>query len=81
MVGEALCGIVTAHALYIISHHNILLCDPPLSEYKEYSKFSKFSDNSKYSEFSDNSEFSEFSKRSEFSENSKFSEFNITPLM
>ena len=27
--------------LYITSYHNNLLCDPPLSEYNEYSKFSE----------------------------------------
>jgi hypothetical protein len=48
MVGVELCGIVTAHALYIMSYHNNLLCDPPLSEYNEYLEFFeffKFSDN------------------------------------
>ena len=79
MRGVGLCGIVTAHPLYIISHHNILLCDPPLSEYNEYSKFSEFFKFSENSKFSDNSKFSEFSKRSKFSENSKFSELYITP--
>ena len=34
-----LCGIVTAHALYIINIMSLLLCHPPLSEYNEYSKF------------------------------------------
>ena len=64
-----LCGIVTAHALYITFIMSLLLCHPPLSEYNEYSKFSEYFKFSEFFKFSDNSEFSEYSKRSEFSEN------------
>ena len=79
MVGVELCGIVTAHALYIIFIMSLLLCDPPLSEYKEYLKYFKFSENSKFFKFSEYSKFFEFFKRSKFSENSKFFELYITP--
>ena len=74
VVGVELCGIVTAHPLYIISHHNVLLCDPPLSEYNETSEFSE------YFKFSEYSEFSEYLKRSEFFENLEFSELYITSI-
>jgi hypothetical protein len=41
VVGVELCGIVTAPAPHVNAYHNVLLCDPPLSEYNEYSKFSE----------------------------------------
>lgn len=43
MVGVELCGIVTAHALYIINIMSLLLCHPPLSEYNEYSELLQYS--------------------------------------
>lgn len=62
--GVRLCGIVTAHALYIINIMSPSLCHPPLSQYNEYSELLQYSQFSEYFKSFNNSEFSKFSEYS-----------------